>query len=558
MLRSSSVVFASLLTLSGAFALSSPAVAAVTQPDGTEMPLPGPSGEVSLQELFDFREGAGAIDAHADATTEPSTFRPLCDFTAQLLLHETGNKSPMGWYNSPATDVAPTAVCDETTGMNSDGVACTSGDIFVLVPGDVTLPPYGKKNDPLNNPGQIFTGADIANHPFYAGGAIGFVLLTSQKHYSELRFNPPCTGGSCTNGDTWIPTIMYTSAVSPQTYYMGSEDQAVGPSTWGGNDGDFNDYVFVFTGLVCSGSGEACDTGLPGICAAGLTTCADALGNTECQGARSPGTEECNLLDDDCNGETDEGDICPEGELCVKGRCFPTCGTGEFRCPDAYTCVDGACVETACLDKTCDAGKVCIGGECVGPCDGVVCPHGQACQDGACLDPCAGIDCGQGLVCDGGTCIVDCTCAGCEQGECDAASGLCVEAACVGVTCDAGTHCTAGACVDDCESAVCPSGASCSAGQCATSLEAGGSGAGASGGSGGGGIVIGSGGSAAASASGGSSTTGSGASSNAGSARTASDPGCSCRLARDDGGAYSAVAALAALAGLGVRRRRRR
>ncbi len=30
---------------------------------------------------------------------------------------------------------------------------------------------------------------------------------------------------------------------------------------WGGNDGDFNDYVILFSGLVCSGSGEACDTG---------------------------------------------------------------------------------------------------------------------------------------------------------------------------------------------------------------------------------------------------------------------------------------------------------
>ncbi len=518
------------------------------------MPLPGPGGEVSLQALFDFREGAGALDAHDDASTEPSTFRPLCDFTAQLLLHETGNNSAMGWYNSPATDVAPTAVCNETTGMNSDGAACSAGDIFVLVPGDVVDPPYGTKNDPLNNPGQVFTGADIATHAFYAGGAIGFVLLTDQKHYSEARFNPLCTGSNCSYGDRWIPTIIYASAAEAQTYYMGSEDQPVGPSTWGGNDGDFNDFVFVFTGLVCTGSGDACDTGLPGICAVGLTTCADALGNTDCHGARSPETEQCNLLDDDCNGETDEGEVCPADQMCVKGRCFPLCGTGEFRCPDVFTCVDGACVETACVDKTCDQGQVCIAGECVGACDDVVCPHAEACLDGACIDPCAGIDCGEGLVCGAGTCRVACTCSGCDQGECDAASGLCVEAACVGMACGAGTHCRAGVCVDDCENALCPGGASCAQGECGSPLDPGAAGGAASGGSGGSGIVVGSGASGAVTGGGNSSSGGSAGGSDA-NARSAADPGCSCRQGNDRSPG-TALAALLLASSLWARRRR--
>src|SRR5262245_31986677 len=90
--------------------VSHAAAAAVTQPDGTDMPLPGPDYEVSLQELFDFREGAGAIDAFASAGTEPGTFRPLCNFSAQLLLHETGNKSAMGWYNVPQGDTPPSSV----------------------------------------------------------------------------------------------------------------------------------------------------------------------------------------------------------------------------------------------------------------------------------------------------------------------------------------------------------------------------------------------------------------------------------------------------------------
>jgi len=91
--------------------LSGGARAAVTQPDGVVMPLPNPPNEVGLQELFDFKEGVGVLDSVADASTEPATFKPLCDFSAQLLLHETGNRTAfVGWYNSPTADVAPTTV----------------------------------------------------------------------------------------------------------------------------------------------------------------------------------------------------------------------------------------------------------------------------------------------------------------------------------------------------------------------------------------------------------------------------------------------------------------
>jgi MYXO-CTERM domain-containing protein len=290
--------------------------------------------------------------------------------------------------------------------------------------------------------------------------------MANQGHYSEKRLDPACVGATCTDGDHWIPTIMYASKTIPKGYYMGSEDQNVGPTQWGGNDGDFNDYVFLFTGLVCTGSGDACDTGQPGICAAGLTDCANALGETECRPARQPSDEECNGLDDDCNGDTDEGDICPKGELCVKARCVPVCGTGEFRCDAGQKCVEGACIETACADITCAPGKVCEGGKCIGACDDVTCPTAQTCVDGVCVDPCDGIDCGEGFVCEGGACRVECGCAGCGTGECDADTGHCVDDGCSGKVCDSGQHCAAGDCVDDCADAKCPGGAACVSGAC--------------------------------------------------------------------------------------------
>jgi MYXO-CTERM domain-containing protein len=553
-------VWAMALGLASTLAL--PATAAVTQPDGTVMPLASPDNEVSLQDLFDFNEGVGVLDSVADASTQPATFRPLCDFTAQLLLHETGNKSgAVGWYNSPSDDVPPTTVCNELTGMSSGGGACTDKDIFQLIAGNVADPPFGKANDPLNHPGQIFSGGDIANSPYYTGGEIGFALLTDQRHYSEKRLNAECIGATCTDGDRWIPTIMYASKTTPRGYYMCSEDQNVGPTQWGGNDGDFNDYVFLFTGLVCSGSGEACDTGQDGVCAAGLTDCANAEGESECRPARTPSDEVCNGLDDDCSGETDEGDLCPEGEICVRASCVPLCGTGEFRCGLDQKCVEGACIDAACVDVDCAAGKVCMGGKCVGACDDVTCPHGQACADGVCVNPCDGIDCGDGFVCEDGACLVECSCAGCATGECDATSGHCVDAGCADVACDPGQHCAAGACVDDCGDAACPGGGECLEGQCLPPVDAGpGAGGAASGGAdtdpgidlGNGAKNPGQGGSDGANEGG---DDGSGvASDNAG---VEVKSGCACRVPAGSTSSTAALYGLGAVALLLARRRRR-
>ena len=554
--RVSSAAFACSLGL-----VASVATAAVTQPDGVVMPKPNPVDEVGLQELFDFKEGPNVLDSIADASTEPATFKPLCDFSAQLLLHETGNRTAfVGWYNSPTDDVAPTTTCDELTDMSSGGGACSEKDIFVLIKGDVAEPPFGKAADPLHHPGKVFTGADIASSKYYAGGNIGFVLMSSEGHFSEKRLDPACVGATCLMGDRWIPTIMYASKTIARGYYMGSEDQKVGPTNWGGNDGDFNDYVFLFTGLQCSGSGEACDTGQPGICAAGLTDCANAVGESECRPARTPGKEACNGLDDDCNGDTDEGDLCPTGELCVKSRCVPICGTGEFRCDADQKCVEGACVEAKCADVTCDAGKVCLGGKCIGSCDKVTCPGAQTCVDGLCVDPCDGIDCGKGFVCEGGACRVECGCAGCATGECDAKSGHCVDDGCAGKACEAGQHCAAGGCVDDCEDAQCPGGAACHDGVCDPPRAGGGRGEGGAGGASDGatdpGITFGGESPGKNPGDGDAGDDGSGV---AHDRNAIEAKGCACRAAPGSGASAAyALVALFGLSVLGVRRRRQR
>jgi MYXO-CTERM domain-containing protein len=59
------------------------------------------------------------------------------------------------------------------------------------------------------------------------------------------------------------------------------------------------------------GGGVGCDTGLPGVCAAGVQRCVD--GQVGCEQLTQPGTEVCDGRDNDCNGATDEGDVCGDG-----------------------------------------------------------------------------------------------------------------------------------------------------------------------------------------------------------------------------------------------------
>lgn len=217
--------------------------------------------------------------------------------------------------------------------------------------------------------------------------------------------------------------------------------------------------------VICPGAGEACSTGMAGVCGQGRMNCVGS--GTECVQDVSASEERCDALDNDCDGLVDEDpdSLCPGGQICEAGTCLAHCF--EFGCPSGQVCAaSGRCIDAGCEDVTCSDGERCRAGACVGACEGVVCPGELTCRAGLCVDLCDGLSCDDCTVCVDGTCAPRCQFSTCPSGESCQADGRCVETACAGVTCATGELCRAGACVDACAGAVCPDGSMCSMGEC--------------------------------------------------------------------------------------------
>jgi hypothetical protein len=550
-----------------ALALATTARADVTQPDGTVVP-------VITDRLSGYLNGSAnndgideGIDVVHDAAVLPESFSPLCDFGGKYIAKGGTANFAVGWYNvdDSRADSMPPLYVPVDLGANLNTPAAGS-DVQILFPFAATLPP----------PNQVtLTSVTIRQSPAYMGGLIGFVLVpnpngtgspnATEYHYTEHRFNVDCT--LCDTPGPWYSDLTYRSNMLPDTFYLGFEDldfvDAPGHQGINGNDLDYEDFLFRFSGLACPTAGQPCEVdGNVGACKAGVSDC-DAQGNPICTAIVAPGsvTETCNGVDDDCNGTIDDGATCPGDQICFHGACVDPCGAGEFACSGGLVCDQGVCVEQACVGVSCPSGEVCHGGTCTAPCDGVVCPAGQVCRDDACVAPCSGVTCGMGEVCVSGVCVTSCACNGCPTGlGCDA-SGACVESDCVGVTCPAGQACDGGTCVDACANAVCPAGQTCRQGNCVaemTSSSASSSGAGASSSSGP--VFAGSGTSGAGGASGSAGSAAGGA----GGAKDTGDfnadlGGCGCIEAGSDAPRGVGIVLAAALAAaLGARRRRAR
>ncbi len=223
--------------------------------------------------------------------------------------------------------------------------------------------------------------------------------------------------------------------------------------------------------LSCScteGETDSCYTGPSGtqgegVCEAGTKTCQGDGSWGECTGETTPSSEDCDGVDNDCDGAVDEGCSCDyDGESA--GVCEDQTRDSSGNCPEpsAYESTESTCTDN--LDNDCDGDADCADSDCAGEVcgtgDGAICQGGdcveQRCDDGIdndkdgetdCADPdCAGESCGTGTgaICQNGECVEQ----QCDDGVDNDGDGQtdCEDPDCTGRSCgSAGASC----CADD-------------------------------------------------------------------------------------------------------------
>lgn len=282
------------------------------------------------------------------------------------------------------------------------------------------------------------------------------VTLTTNEERA-LEVMPPATGTTC-DGDSGGPIYANNPCGQTGQQIYGTISQAakgrtgcaVGESGSGSNVQSTRDFVTkalagtatqLASNADCAPGGKLVDclTQQNGADVCGLRWCppTGVMATGACEAgpyARAPRTNECepdgfgNALDDDCDGEIDEGCLspackgvtCPIDAECVAGtcECHKSCPGGQLD-PETCTCF---CV-SACQDGVCECGE-----------NASTCPQdcgapASWCGDGTC-DPgelgCA-TDCGPSGWCGDGTCSshetytcpIDCSAATCGDNFCD-------------------------------------------------------------------------------------------------------------------------------------------
>jgi len=236
-------------------------------------------------------------------------------------------------------------------------------------------------------------------------------------------------------------------------------------------------------------------------------------GLSDCD-APVPAAEVCNGLDDNCDGDVDEGTVeggttvplCDDGNDCTQDECLGQDGCGhvalsEVECKDgnpctaADVCKDGVCTgspvvcddSNPCTDDECDGKGGCLFSANSAGCDDLdACTVGDVCKDSEChgypvnCDCATDADCGaleDGDLCNGTlfcdttgipyqcrvepSTVVECSVpegpdAICLEAVCDPATGKCGTApAHEGFPCEEGNLCSAS---DTCKGGICTAG----------------------------------------------------------------------------------------------------
>lgn len=217
------------------------------------------------------------------------------------------------------------------------------------------------------------------------------------------------------------------------------------------------------------GGGIACNTGMPGVCAAGTTQCVS--GALVCVQNQSASGEVCDGLDNNCNGAVDDGaaSACSDGLTCttdvcsggacshpiVAGNCLiagvcyangtlrpgvpcQVCNSSVSTTAWSNVTSGTVCAAASCTGSTFTAASVCNGaGSCVAGSTTNCSPYTCNAGGTACLTGCtSSTQCASGFYCNGSTCVPKKAAgAACSAAQ-ECLSGNCVDGVCCNTACN--------------------------------------------------------------------------------------------------------------------------
>lgn len=369
-----------------------PASTCFTQNDSTPACVPSPQEGQDV--MFTWK--ALCADTFTFQTQNPS-------FDAVLSVLDPATMAPIGGSGVGCKDAASTGVSESV----AVGLAANQ-QVVVVIDNHNAVPACGDV--------KLSISRSLASTPEICDGK-------DNDCNGSIDEGDPGGGGSCATGNLGVCALgtAHCDGGQVQCYQI----QQASSEICDGKDNDCDGQSDEGN----PGGGGSCWTGLPGVCGNAIWTCENAT--YVCKPTIPQGPEVCDGLDNDCDGAVDENN--PPGVACttgLPGQCaagVTSCATGTKVCqqtltPTAEVCdgLDNNCDGTVdyftecwyrCsggsnADQSCDSNIECPGGVCAnskkfcngGPMDGAPCSTIDKCAPcgggGGDDPPCVGPVCG--------------------------------------------------------------------------------------------------------------------------------------------------------------------